>query len=64
MLKPDPNLTGNAPTERGERVKDVVCDMDISKDGALTTTYFSRTYYFCSEECREQFKEDPAKYVP
>ena len=57
MLKSD-----DLPTPPGEKVKDLVCDMDIVKDGALTHTHDGRTYFFCSEMCREKFKADPAKY--
>jgi Cu+-exporting ATPase len=26
-------------------------------------TYEGKTYYFCSEECQEQFKEHPQRYI-
>ncbi len=26
--------------------------------------YRGRTYYFCSENCRDTFLSDPAKYLP
>src|SRR5687767_7635233 len=64
MLKPSENQSGErTPTARGERAKDLVCGMDVNKDGALTHSINDRTYYFCTEECRDAFKADPAKFV-
>lgn len=63
MYKPSPKQSGEPPTAPGAKAKDLVCKMDVHTDGALTNTYQGRTFYFCSEECRDRFKEDPAKYV-
>ena len=52
---------GEFPTERGERVKDLVCQIDLSKDGALTQTHEDKTYYFCSDACRDRFQTNPEK---
>lgn len=52
----------------GERVLslrfDPVCAMVINPSRArATTTRGDRTYYFCSENCRECFERDPNAYL-
>lgn len=43
---------------------DVVCGMEIKQETAkATTTYKGETYYFCSPVCKNQFKENPDKYL-
>lgn len=43
---------------------DLVCMMKVKKDEkALSYKYKDKTYYFCSENCKEQFKLDPEKYL-
>jgi len=42
---------------------DPVCGVHVDIEDALTATYEGRTYYFCSEECREEFREAPEEYV-
>ena len=43
---------------------DPVCGMNVAmKEGAVTTEYEGKTYYFCSEQCRDQFMEDPAAHM-
>ena len=54
---------GESPSDRGERVKDLVCQIDLSKDGALTQSHEGGTYYFCSEACRDRFQTNPDKYL-
>ena len=44
-------------------VVDPVCGMRIDPDDAVATVeYEGRTYYFCSEACRDGFLADPAAY--
>jgi len=44
--------------------KDPVCNMNVDeKKSAATSIYKGKTYYFCSENCREEFKQDPEKYL-
>jgi YHS domain-containing protein len=45
------------------KIKDPVCGMEIETAAAVTTTHEGKTYYFCSDNCRQQFKADPAKYT-
>ena len=43
---------------------DPVCGMDVAEDqAAATSEYQGRTYYFCSEECKVTFDEDPEIYL-
>jgi len=47
-----------------KKATDLVCLMKVDKDGkALTYEYKEKTYYFCSENCKEEFKEEPEKYL-
>ncbi|MCP8304645.1 MAG: YHS domain-containing protein [archaeon] len=51
--------------------KDPVCGMDVDeKKAKYKTEYLSdegetyfKTYYFCSEHCKEEFEKDPKKYI-
>jgi YHS domain-containing protein len=40
-----------------------VCGMNVDKKQAPTSEYQDRTYYFCSEECKEKFDENPQEYM-
>jgi YHS domain-containing protein len=42
---------------------DPVCGMKVDRDKAFTLQYAGKTYYFCSEDCRDQFSADPAAYA-
>jgi len=45
-------------------VTDPVCGMRISKLwAAAELDYQGETYYFCIDECRAKFAEDPSRYV-
>jgi uncharacterized membrane protein YraQ (UPF0718 family)/YHS domain-containing protein len=44
-------------------VTDQVCGMAVDKAKALTAQHAGRTYYFCSEHCRQKFQSDPAAYT-
>lgn len=46
-----------------EKETDLVCGKEVEKDKAVTTAYNSKTYYFCSEECKNKFEKDPEKYI-
>jgi P-type Cu+ transporter len=44
--------------------RDPVCQMEVSeKDAAATSQYEDDTYYFCAEDCKEKFDQDPERYV-
>jgi YHS domain-containing protein len=42
---------------------DTVCGMQVDEEDALTADYEGQTYYFHSEECREEFLEAPEDYM-
>lgn len=44
-------------------VEDVVCGMDTSTDSEFHTVHSSTTYYFCSQNCKHKFNENPQKYI-
>lgn len=41
---------------------DPVCGMEASGD-LFKADYQSKSYYFCSDYCRQQFEKDPEAYV-
>jgi P-type Cu+ transporter len=46
------------------KVKDPVCGMTIEeKDAAATAAYQGKTYYFCSNSCKEKFEKAPASFT-
>lgn len=41
-----------------------VCGMEVDpKEGPLQQSYQGKTYYFCSEECQQEFNQEPQRYV-
>ncbi|MHB8772781.1 MAG: YHS domain-containing protein [Syntrophales bacterium] len=45
-------------------VTDPVCKMAIEdKDAVGTSEYMGKTYYFCSDACKERFEKDPLRYL-
>ena len=45
-------------------VVDPVCGMEIEEEeAAASRTYKGKTYYFCSQACRDEFDEDPEGYI-
>ncbi len=43
---------------------DPVCGMKVNeKDAAGKIGYAGAMYYFCSEDCKKAFEEDPAQYA-
>ncbi|MEW6054426.1 MAG: heavy metal translocating P-type ATPase [Nitrospirota bacterium] len=46
------------------KVTDPVCKMTIEdKDAAGTSSYKGKTYYFCAEQCRDDFEKAPEAYL-
>ncbi len=47
--------------------QDPVCLMEIDETEArsqgLTAEYHGRTYFFCSDQCKEDFDRDPEIYA-
>jgi YHS domain-containing protein len=43
---------------------DPVCGMTVDEKTAVaTSTYNSKTYYFCSRGCKVQFDKNPEKFL-
>jgi YHS domain-containing protein len=42
---------------------DPVCGMQVDEDEAVTATYEGENYYFCCDECRDEFREAPEEYL-
>ncbi|MFZ4474606.1 MAG: YHS domain-containing protein [Saprospiraceae bacterium] len=42
---------------------DEVCGMEVQSDYTDTCHYKGKVYGFCSEYCRDKFKETPLKYL-
>ena len=46
------------------QVTDPVCGMQFdSSQAAAQTIYQDQTYFFCSEECRRTFEENPTEFI-
>jgi len=46
------------------KVKDPVCGMEFdSSQAEAQESYHGQAYYFCSEECRRTFDEDPREFI-
>ena len=44
-------------------MRDPVCSMMVESEEAVSAEHDGKTYYFCSEACREQFLQDPDRYI-
>jgi P-type Cu+ transporter len=50
--------------QNDQMVKDPVCGMTISRDGAAGHSAFQgTTYYFCSAACKQKFDVAPASFA-
>ncbi len=44
--------------------RDPVCGMQVAEsESAGKVGYWGQDYYFCSEDCKKRFEEDPEKYA-
>jgi YHS domain-containing protein len=55
--QPQPEAAGFANTV------DFICDMKVQADYTDTCHYKGKVFAFCSEYCRDAFKESPEKYL-
>jgi len=54
----------NFLSSQSNKTTDPVCLMKVEKDeNTLKYEYRGETYYFCSENCKEQFKQKPEEYL-
>ena len=45
-------------------VKDPVCGMTIDeKDAVATSEHRGKRYYFCSQDCKQEFDQNPDDYA-
>ncbi len=45
-------------------VKDPVCGMEVEPQTApASTIYAGHVYYFCAEGCKNQFEQDPGRFI-
>lgn len=43
---------------------DLVCGMEVDERTAKwRSEYHGRTYFFCSKMCKEEFDDDPEKFI-
>jgi len=45
------------------KVVDPVCGMEVDAQTAVMTEHEGQTYHFCSAQCKNQFMQDPDKYI-
>ena len=51
--------------KKSQLVKDPVCGMGIEPATAAgKLQYKGQTVYFCAKHCEQEFKKNPAKYLP
>ena len=54
----------NFLSKQSNKTTDLVCLMKVEKDeNILKYEYKGETYYFCSKNCKEQFKQKPEEYL-
>ena len=46
-----------------EKAKDPVCGMSVVKNEDLKSIFEGNSYYFCSNNCKEQFDKNPVNFV-
>ncbi len=55
-----PRQEANHKTVEGETVRDPVCGIFVSTELAHRLEWHGKTFYFCSEECRQKFRKSGA----
>ena len=45
------------------KLKDPVCNMDVSSTTEYQYSYGDHQYYFCCEQCLNKFKKNPTQYL-
>jgi len=46
-----------------QEVKDPVCGVQVQVQSSLSEQEDGKQYFFCSEECRQKFIENPSDYT-
>ncbi len=57
VLKTGSKQAGEQPPITDELVQDPVCGVYCPKRDALSLNRQGKTYYFCSDKCRQEFRE-------
>ncbi len=52
-----------ADTSKTDKVKDVVCGMEVAKNDSLRVFYNEKDYFFCSNKDMLAFLRQPQKYT-
>ena len=69
LIVPQPQTELSAETKEmtGDTIKDLVCGMPVSQSKAKKAGLFvetgGKTYYFCSEDCKGHFLQEPLHYT-
>lgn len=42
---------------------DVVCGMKVKEKGSIHEEFGGSLFYFCSEDCRNEFRKNPLKFA-
>ena len=64
LFKNDSSYFLTRKLENDEVAIDLVCGMNVEKNNLPSFfEYDGRTFYFCSDDCKEQFKSDPKQFV-
>jgi len=56
VLKTGSKQTSKQPPITDELVQDPVCGVYCPKRDALSLNWQGKTYYFCSDKCRQEFR--------
>jgi Cu+-exporting ATPase len=64
LMLAGPALAAPGVPQGQSTVKDPVCGMNVKPaDAKFNSEYQGKTYYFCSESCKQKFDKEPAKYT-
>lgn len=56
-------ITFEAPDGVATELRDPVCGASLPDRSEPSAAYEGESYYFCSENCRQEFLKDPTRYV-
>ena len=52
------------PETKSRQATDPVCGMEIEEEDAIARARFQgRDYFFCSDDCKDMFDENPSQYA-
>ena len=55
---------GGSGEKKAQSIKDPVCGMELdARTAEFSERYRGGLFYFCSDKCRGQFKQDPDRYT-